>query len=339
MARNSEREYEHITPSEALELYLEEKGQECSPATIRSHRSRLSHFIDWFQQETDYTHVHELGGLDIRRFRSWRFTDHSNDTIATQLDTLRVFCKFLRNIDAIEPTLPEKVESPNRGGQRSNEITAERAKNILTHLDRYQYASLQHTLTHLLWWSMCRVGAVHSIDLDDLDLEDGYITLEHRPETGTSLKNQGESERTISINRETCQILRDYIDQTRPEVTDDYDREPLLASKYGRYHRNTLRNHVYAVTRPCLVRNCPHEEDPETCEAAQTNNDACKCDSSESTHAIRRGSISWHLREETGKQTVSDRADVSPSVIDEHYSTLSDTEKADVRREQLPDSL
>jgi hypothetical protein len=68
-------------------------------------------------------------------------------------------------------------------------------------------------------------------------------------------------------------------------------------------------------------------------------NDASKCPSSESSHAIRRGSISWALREETAKPVVSDRADVSPEIIDQNYSTLSDREKADVRASQLPDEL
>lgn len=333
-------EYERITPSDALELYLDEKQQECSPATIRSHRSRLSHFTEWFKEETEYTYVHELGGLDIRRFRSWRFDEHSNDTIATQLDTLRVFLKFCRDCDAVDPYLPEKVESPDRGEQRSNEIPAERAKDILAHLDRYQYASLPHTLVHLLWWTMMRIGAAHSIDLNDLDLEDGYITLEHRPETGTKLKNAEKGERTIAIRPETCAILEDYIEQNRPDVEDEHGREPLFASESGRYHRNSLRNHVYAVTRPCEMRECPHEGyEPDTCAAARRKNEACKCDSSESTHAIRRGSISWHLREEVPKSVISDRADVSIRIIDKNYSTLTPEEKADVRSSELPDDL
>jgi hypothetical protein len=45
------------------------------------------------------------------------------------------------------------------------------------------------------------------------------------------------------------------------------------------------------------------------------------------------------LCRETGKQVVLDRADVEPDTIDEHYNTLSESEKAEVRRSELPDEL
>jgi hypothetical protein len=36
---------------------------------------------------------------------------------------------------------------------------------------------------------------------------------------------------------------------------------------------------------------------------------------------------------------VSDRADVQPDVLDEHYNTLSKSEKAEVSRGELPEKL
>ena len=40
-----------IKPEAALELYLEDKQREAAEATVRSHRSRLGHFIDWCDEE------------------------------------------------------------------------------------------------------------------------------------------------------------------------------------------------------------------------------------------------------------------------------------------------
>jgi hypothetical protein len=124
-------------------------------------------------------------------------------------------------------------------------------------------------------------------------------------------------------------------------VNDEHGRKPLFVAPEGsgRPHQNTRRNYIYALTRPCLHRECPHDENPDDCDATRRKNWACECPSSESTHAIRRGSISWHLREETGKQVVSDRADVEPDTLDAHYNTLSKSEKAEVRRSELPDEL
>lgn len=335
------QDLKQIEPNEALDLYLNDKRRECVQSTIDSHERRLQYFIDWFTAETDYDHLRELDGLDLRRWRVWRFDDdHSDAYIKTVQDTVRVFLRFAGDIEAVPTGLANKVHSPEGGDQRSNEIDGERAREVLEYLDRYEYATVDHVVWQLLWYGMLRLGAVHSIDIDDIDTDDGYIQLEHRPGTDTRLKNQDDANRTVSIRPSTSRIIEDYIDHSRHDVTDDHDRDPLLTTENGRAHRNTIRTCVYAWSRPCKVgRDCPHGEDPDSCEAAQRRNDAHRCNSSESTHAIRRGSISWHLREETPKTVVGDRADVTPEVIDEHYSTLSQREKADVRRDQLPDDL
>ncbi|WP_254838052.1 tyrosine-type recombinase/integrase [Natronomonas marina] len=338
-------ELEQVEPQEALDLYIADKERDgAASATIRSHRSRLGHFVTWFNEETDYDSLAELSGLDVRKFKLWRFDDdNSIHTVATHLDTLRVFLRFCAGIDALDPEIPPKVKSPNRpNGQRSNEITSDRAEAMLDYLDRYHYASVEHALVHLLWHAMIRVGAARSLDVDDLDLEEGYAEFSHDPSEDTPLKNDEGSERTIHLRPQTCQILADYIEQNRVDATDEHGREPLFTVEgcEGRPHVNTLRNRVYAITRPCAHgQGCPHDRDPADCEAAQTMNDASKCPSSESSHAIRRGSISWALRNETPKPVVSDRADVSPEIIDRNYSTLTDREQADVRSSQLPDDL
>ncbi|UPV73205.1 site-specific integrase [Halorussus limi] len=341
---------ERITAEQALELYLQDREQDgAAPSTVASHRRRLRHFVRWFDEETDYNALAELNGMDIRRWKLWRFDekangdDFSQNTVKTHLDTLRVFVRWAEQVDAVADGLAEKVKSPNRtDGQRDNEIDDDRAKEILSHLDRYRYASLEHALFHTLWYGVIRIGAARSIDLADVDLEDGYITLSHSPAEQTPLKNGPDSERTISIRPKTCELLRDYIEENRVDATDEYGREPLFTvggRGEGRPHVNTLRNRIYALTRPCERGDCPHDRRPESCEAAQSRNDASKCPSSESSHAVRRGSITWHLRTETPKPVVSDRADVSPEVIDSNYNELSEREKADVRASQLPDDL
>jgi len=63
---------------------------------------------------------------------------------------------------------------------------------------------------------------------------------------------------------------------------------------------------------------------------------AMTCPSSVYPHALRRGSITWHLREKIPKHLVSDRMDVSPDVLDKHYDARSDEERMRQRRDYLP---
>lgn len=91
---------------------------------------------------------------------------------------------------------------------------------------------------------------------------------------------------------------------------------------------------MYYITQPCHIGECPHDKEPATCEWRQRGNRG-SCPSSRSPHAIRRGSITHHLREGTPQQVVQERCNVSGEVLEKHNDERTEREKASVRREWL----
>lgn len=88
--------------------------------------------------------------------------------------------------------------------------------------------------------------------------------------------------------------------------------------------------------RPCEYgAECPHYRAPSECDAANKQYDASKCPSSVSPHAIHRGSITYWLREDVPKPVISDRADVSAKVLDQHYDKRTAHERMEQRRQLL----
>jgi hypothetical protein len=53
---------------------------------------------------------------------------------------------------------------------------------------------------------------------------------------------------------------------------------------------------------------------------------------------VSRGSLTHLLKNDVPKQVVSDRADVSPDVLDKHYNKMIEQEKMEQRREYLDDN-
>ena len=334
-------ELEPIDPETALELYIAEKETSVADATVVSHKSRLSFLLRWCE-EREIENLNELTGRRLQEFRLWRRNvgDLTKVSEKTQMDTVRVFVKWLESIDAVEQDLHKKVLSPDitsRENSRDVMLETDDAETMLAYLERYEYASISHVTATLLWHTMLRMGSVRALDVEDYDPEEQSLRLRHRPDTDTPLKNKREGERIIAVSSEVCLVLDDWIREQRPEVTDDHGRNPLLTTRNGRVAKTTLRTYCYQMTRPCEYgEECPHDRETADCEALETGG-ASKCPSSVSPHPFRRGAITHYLQSDVPETVVGDRANVTPDVIDQHYDQRSQKEKMEQRRGYLDD--
>lgn len=332
-------ELEPIEPETAVELYLADREPELASITLKSHRSRLGFFVQWCEEQ-GIDNLNELTGRKINEYRLWR-RNTGNLAPASencQMDTLRVFVRWLESIDGAPKDLHEKVRSPAVGrdeGSRDVMIEADEAEKVLSYLETYYYATLDHVTISLLWHTMMRRGAAHSLDVEDYHPEDSCLEIRHRPETGTPLKNGKRGERLVAISGWLCNLLDDWLRDRRPDIVDESGREPLLATSQGRIGKSTIGKYCYRWTRPCVYGDeCPHDKEQSSCEATE-NVHASKCPSSVSAHPFRRGSITYHLNEDVPETAVGGRANVSQDVLERHYDQRTKREKMEQRRKHL----
>jgi hypothetical protein len=142
-------ELEPLNPEEAVEMYKHQRESEVSEDTLQSHGYRLKHFIRWCDNE-DIHNLNNVGGRDIHRFRLWRSEQVNQTTLKSQMDTLRVFIRFCESIDGTRDGLAESIQSPptDRTPVREKDVVREeKASTILEHLSKYEYASMEHTVT------------------------------------------------------------------------------------------------------------------------------------------------------------------------------------------------
>jgi hypothetical protein len=179
-----------------------------------------------------------------------------------------------------------------------------------------------------------RRGALYGLDIDDWHSDENVLTIRNRE--GTPLKLGDEGERNINVtDNQLAQALSDYIDKTRNDVLDDFDREPLLTTSYGRPNITTIQYHIYKVTRPCFYSsNCPHDRKPDECEATDSQKYS-KCPSSVSPHPVRRGAITAHLNQNVPMEIASERMSVSVDTLKLHYDSRTLEEKRQNRQQYL----
>jgi site-specific recombinase XerD len=335
-----------IEPREAYLWYLEERegDDDYSESTVTAHKYRLGHFIRWCEDEENLHNLNNITGRQLARFKRWRKNegDLNKVSVHTQLSTLKVFLKWAEKIEAVKLGMFEYVQPPKlRGGDdvREKFIDGEFVADILSYYEKYAYASIEHVSMNLLWATGMRIGALRAIDIQDYHPTLARIELYHRPETDTPLKKKDKGERHVAVNDPLCELIDDYIAHNRHDVVDKYGRDPLLTTSHGRPHVNTLRDTVYKATRPCIItgEGCPGDEDPETCKAAANKTKANKCPYNYSPHAIRKGSITWALKNDVPAEKVAARMNVSAKALEKHYDMQTKEESMEARRDYFDD--
>ncbi len=253
------------------------------------------------------------------------------------MDTLRVFVRWCEDYNHLETDMTAAVKSPSldkHDGVDLDAIAIPRAIRIQEYLRKYEYAKREHVVYELIWHATLRNCTVHSLDVSDFDRADQTLKIRHRPDEGTGLKKQYDSERDINLADDVAEIVADWIDDQRPDVTDEYGRKPLIAWESGRPPRQSVAKDIYWTTTPSYIgEECSCDE----CEATSANN-AHLCNDSVSPKRVRKASITYHLDQGWPDQVVADRADNSVDIIRKHYDTADPDEKA-ARRRKFMDAL
>lgn len=330
------------TPREAVEEYLNDVKRERSQGTYETHRSRLNFFIRWCEgADTDdgkprIKYLHELDGQAIRDFRDWRRA--SGWRLVTekhQLQTLRKFLRKCAKPEWVPENLHKKVPVPKvDSGEESRDtiIRQSTLDQVLSHLEKFEYASLMHCQWLVMGRTACRISGLLALDVADYEPDDetgkAILKFKNREDAGTRLKNGNKSERHVEVEEDVRKVIDDYLEHQRPDVTDEYGREPLFATENGRPSDSTVRKYVYMWSRPCeITGECPYDRDIEQCDAAQDNGRASGCPASVSPHPIRRGRITWHLNQGALPPMIAEMYDVTPETMKKHYDERTPAEK------------
>jgi site-specific recombinase XerC len=322
--------------ADVLEEFREKKLEEVD--TKDHYSTKLDYLQTYLLQEIGVETTEDLASEDVERYDQWRKYDSldreeplSDNTLRDDMYLFREFIQYLVEHRMAPVRFEKSVEIPEVDydageGVDEKKLDPEIAEASLEFLRKYKYADVEHVAMELMCHSGPRKSGLWGRDVDDFDYEEGILEFDHQEET--ELKNNEKSQREATLYDEVPDIVRDYIKDQRPPVVDDEGREPLLTKGDGRISKSTLQKIAYKWTRPCKVGlDCPHDRDPDECEAAQKNNAAFKCPSSRAPHHIRTGYITDQKNRGVSSDAIQQRCDVSPRVQDQHYDLPDSSEE------------
>lgn len=330
--------------NEVLDDFREHKLDEVD--STRQYKRKLDYLRTYLREEARIETTDELESEDVERYRKWRKYDSlsreeplADSTLSDDMYLFREFIQYLTQHRLVPDHFEKCIEIPERDrksgeGVDEQKLDPQIAKAALRFLRKYKYASVEHISMELMCQSGPRKGGLVGRDVSDFDYEERV--LQYETQETTPLKNDEGSEREITLYGETPEIIWDYIQDQRPEETDTEGREPLLTKGNGRISPSMIQKIAYKWTRPCEVGlGCPHDRNPEQCEAAQKNNSAFKCPSSRAPHHIRSGYITDQKNRGVSSEAIEQRCDVSPRVQKIHYDLPDDSEERERFEEEF----
>ena len=305
-----------------------------SPYTISQYKRTIPVFIE-YAEKNDVATPNQVSINLVESYVDKLFDKYEPDaTILTHTKNLRAWLSWLNKRDLCIESVFEILDKGELGldpKARDEALPESEAIHIIRQLRNQRRWTSMHALTELIWNAGPRIGGVHSLDVTDFDPENHELEFRHCPNEDTRLKNGYNGERIVILQSKVADAIHYYIENDRPDSTDEYGREPLFATSSGRPSKSTLRRWIYNSTSCRWAKEGPNQA---SCDGS-CDPDSNVCSFSYYPHAIRRGAIVNHLSNGLRPDRASERFDVSVKVIEKHYDPRLKRQRKEDRAEAV----
>lgn len=341
---------EPISPSDGIDRFWEQSKQaDVGANSVSQYKTKLAYIEEFLTQVVEIENLNNLSPRQAEEYEGWRKYDSldrekplAGPTLEDDMYLYKEFLEYMTRIRGVPADTYEIVEVPNTGeGVDKETLDADRADVILVYLDCFEYASREHVTILLLMKTGRRPCDLRALDVDDFDDsgDEATLTFKHRPDEGTGLKENEKHEAGIDLTTDVTKVIRDYIKHDRDDVEDAFGREPLLSTKNGRLSKSSIREYAYKWTRPCKVgKDCPHDRDPDDCEAANSSKKASGCPDSRSPRKIRSGYVTAKLNAGSSYESVGHRVGATKGVLQRHYDHPNQEEERERYQEDIQEN-
>ena len=194
-----------------------------SARTVTAYSSDLTGFLDWLARHElhvfDATHRDLRGYLaDLDRAR------YARTTIARRLAALRSFYRFLVTSGDLTASPAAPLTTPRRARHLPSVAGEELVTELLDAPDPSTAQGLRdRAVLELLYATGVRVSELTGLDLGDIDLAQGLITV----------MGKGARERTVPMHPAAVRRLRAYLADGRPHLGRTQDPGALFLNRLG----------------------------------------------------------------------------------------------------------
>ncbi|MCB1157969.1 MAG: site-specific tyrosine recombinase XerD [Leptospiraceae bacterium] len=200
-----------------------EKG--LSENSINSYGYDLNKFKNFLDQE-------QVDFLDVQADHIMQFLVKEKDrkvsskTLAREVVAIRQFYKYLKDDKQIDYNPTDKIETPEVLRAIPDHLTLEEIESLFNKLNEDNpYELRDKCIFELLYSSGLRISEACNLRMEDLDLNSMTLIVE----------GKGGRQRLVPFGEKSLEILKKYLDKSRPEILKSRSCDYLFVSKKGSF--------------------------------------------------------------------------------------------------------
>ncbi len=216
----AERYLDHLTVERGL-----------STNTLAAYRRDLRRYIA-FCEKRDLRAPSDVKEADVRAFvasvsaSTWGDDEHpySARTVARSLSSVRSFHRFLLREDAVQRDPAAGVIQPKLPRALPHPLPLDDVTRLLAAPDpATTVGSRDRAILELLYGSGLRISELVGLDVDDVDLEEGFVRV----------LGKGGKEREVPLGRYGRDAIQSYLTLARPSFASERSRAALFLNQRG----------------------------------------------------------------------------------------------------------
>lgn len=212
----------HEVLSDFLNFLSVEKG--LSGNSIDAYRLDLNRYVSYLCDSNvtsydDVTYDHILSYLKGLR------GEYGDASIARKVAAMKSFHKYLVR-DGVTENLPTAdIRIPKKAKKLPKVLTVQQITNLLAQpMGAGVYEIRDRAIIELLYSSGLRVSELVSLDIEDIDLRNGYMKC----------LGKGSKERIVPLGSHASEALTEYINKSRRQLAKAYRPSALFLNKNGK---------------------------------------------------------------------------------------------------------
>ncbi len=236
-----------IDPVERFLNYLTvEKG--LSANTLDAYKRDISKFKDFL--DNSGTTITAFKRADVTAYLMYqRDAGNQSATLARNIAALRGFCKFMLMEGIMKEDPIENVATP-KGWKRIPKVIGVEEVSALVNKPVGKRLSLRdRAMIEMLYSSGLRASEVINIKLGDINYEAGFIIV----------RGKGSKERLVPVNETALETVKQYIEESRPEILRNRISQFLFLAKGGKpMTRQRLWQLIKTYAKELSIELSPH---------------------------------------------------------------------------------